>query len=277
VSSPRANATPSRLVLHLALLLVGVLFLLPFVWMIVTSLKPPSDLYELTPSFIPSELRWGNYAQVFSSQPFLRYYLNTFVMTVGRVGVQLFICSMAAFAFARLRFPGRDLLFLLLLAALMVPPQMTIIPNFVLMRFFGWIDTYTGLIVPTLFSAFGTFLLRQFFLTVPHALQEAAVLEGANPFQIYRYIFLPMARSALAAFALIQILWSWNDFLWPLIVTGSSEMRVLSVAIALFQTAESINISGMMAAATLATVPMLIVFLLAQRQLIEGISLSGLK
>ena len=266
-----------RLALHVGLLAVGALFLLPFVWMVVTSLKPPRDLFEITPSFIPSELHWKNYTDVFETLPFLRFYLNTIIVTVGRVLTQLFICSMAAFAFARLRFPGRDVLFVLMLAALMVPPQMTIIPNFILVKYLGWLDTYQAIIVPTLFSAFGTFLLRQFFMSIPDALQEAAVLEGANPLQIYWYIFLPLARSALAAFALIQVLWSWNDFLWPLVVTSSTKMQVLSVGIALFQGQHTTNTAAMMAAATMVTLPMLVVFLLAQRQLIEGISLSGLK
>lgn len=267
----------ARLGLHAVLLTVGILFVLPFLWMIATSLKPSRDLFAITPSFIPSEVRWQNYADVLDSVPFLRFYWNTIVMTLGRVGIQLFLCSMAAFAFARLRFPGREVLFMLLLAALMVPPQMTIIPNFILLKYLSWLNTYTGLIVPSLFSAFGTFLLRQFFMTIPDPLQEAAVLEGANPFQIYLYIFLPLARSALAAFALIQILWSWSDFLWPLIITSTTDMQVLSVGIALFQGEHTTNTAVMMAAATMATLPMLIVFLLAQRHLIEGISMSGLK
>jgi multiple sugar transport system permease protein len=267
----------SRIALHAILLAVGVLFVLPFAWMIATSLKPQRDLFAVPPTFIPSEVQWQNYDAVLDAVPFLRFYLNTIIMTVGRVFGQLFLCSMAAFAFARLRFPGREALFLLLLAALMVPPQVTIIPNYILLRYLGWLDTYTGLIVPLLFSAFGTFLLRQFFLTIPNEFQEAAVLEGANPFQIYLYIFLPLARSALAAFALFVTLWSWNDFLWPLIITSRTEMQVLSVGIALFQGQYTTNIALVMAAATMATAPMLVVFLFAQRQLIEGISLSGLK
>lgn len=269
--------TISHLFLHAILILVGVLFVLPFVWMIATSLKPPRDLFEVTPSFVPSEFRWQNYADVFEAVPFLRFYLNSIVVTAGRVAAQIFICSMAAFAFARLRFPGRDVLFVLLLAALMVPPQMTIIPNFILMRYFTWLDSYTGLVVPTLFSAFGTFLLRQFFLSIPNEYQEAAKLEGANPLQIYWYIFLPLAKSGLAAFALIQVLWSWNDFLWPLIITNSTKMQVLSVGLAMFQGEHATNTAVLMAAATMATVPMVIVFLLLQRQFIEGIAHSGVK
>jgi multiple sugar transport system permease protein len=267
----------SHLCLHIGLLAVGTLFVLPFVWGFATSLKPMSDLFQLVPSFIPSEYRWQNYADVVNSVPFFRFYLNSTIVTVGRVIPQIFICSLAAFAFARLRFPGRDALFIVLLASLMVPAQITIIPNFVIVRQFGWLDTYWGIIVPTLFSVFGTFLLRQFFMSIPNELQEAAIIEGANPLQIYWHIFLPLARPALAAFALIQILWSWNDFLWPLIVTSSTEMQVLPVGIALFQGQFTTNTAILMAAAMLATVPMIIVFLLAQRQLIEGIAMSGIK
>lgn len=262
---------------HVSLLLLGILFVLPFVWMFATSLKPMKDLFEVVPSFVPSEIRWRNYADVIDTVPFFRFYLNSFIVTLGRVIPQIFICSLAAFAFARLRFPGRDILFVALLASLMVPSQITIIPNFVIVRYLGWLDTYAGLIVPTLFSVFGTFLLRQFFMSIPGEFQEAAVLEGANPLQIYWYIFLPLSSSALAAFGLIQVLWSWNDFLWPLIVTSSTEMQVLPVGIALFQGQYITNAAVLMAAATMATIPMLIVFLFAQRQLIEGIAMSGIK
>jgi multiple sugar transport system permease protein len=258
-------------------MLVGLLFVLPFVWMVATSVKPPADLYSLTPSFVPSYFRWSNYSDILEFIPFARFYLNTIIVTAVRVVAQIFLCSLAAFAFARLRFPGRNLIFILFLTALMVPPQMTVIPNFVIIRYLGWLDTYAGLIVPSIFSAFGIFLLRQFFLTLPGEFQEAATLEGANPFQIYLHIFLPLARTAIAAFALIQILWSWHDFLWPLIVTRTTNMQVLSVGLALLEQDMSLNRALVMAAATLATIPLIAAFLLLQKQLVEGIALSGVK
>jgi multiple sugar transport system permease protein len=267
----------SRLLLHLALLTVGIIFLLPFAWSISTSLKPMQDLFRVTPNLIPSEVRWQNYGDVLNTVPFLRFYANTIIVTVARVVGQVFLASLAAFAFSRLRFPGRDVLFFILLAGLMVPDQVLIIPKYALMRQWGWLDSYQGLIVPLLFSAFGTFLLRQYFLSIPADYQEAATIEGANPFQIYRQIYLPLARPALIAFAFLVIQWSWNEFLWALIITSRTEMQVLSVGIALLQGQYFSNNALLMAAANMATIPVLILFLVFQRQLVEGITLSGLK
>jgi multiple sugar transport system permease protein len=267
----------SRLLLHLALLTVGIIFLLPFAWSISTSLKPMQDLFRVTPNLIPSEVRWQNYGDVLNTVPFLRFYANTIIVTVARVVGQVFLASLAAFAFSRLRFPGRDVLFFILLAGLMVPDQVLIIPRYALMRQWGWLDSYQGLIVPLLFSAFGTFLLRQYFLSIPADYQEAATIEGANPFQIYWQIYLPLARPALAAFAFLVIQWSWNEFLWALIITSRTEMQVLSVGIALLQGQYFSNNALLMAAANMATIPVLILFLVFQRQLVEGITLSGLK
>jgi len=272
----RANLLP-RLLLHAALLTLGVIFLLPFVWSLSTSLKPMSDLFQVTPKLMPSQVRWQNYADVLDYVPFARMYANTIIVTVARVIGQVFLASLAAFAFSRLRFPGRDLVFFLLLAGLMVPQQVLMIPNYALMRELGWLNSFQGLIVPLLFSAFGTFLLRQFFLSIPADFQEAATLEGANPFQIYWQIYLPLARPALAAFAFLVIQWSWNEFLWALIMTSRSEMQVLSVGIALFQGQYFTNNALLMAAANMGTIPVLILFLVFQRQLVEGITLSGLK
>lgn len=266
-----------RLLLHLVLLTVGILFLLPFIWSISTSLKPMADLFQVTPKLIPSEIRWQNYGDVLDYVPFARFYANTIIVTIARVVGQVFLASLAAFAFSRLHFPGRDVLFFLLLAGLMVPQQVLMIPNYALMRELGWLDSYAGLIVPLLFSAFGTFLLRQYFLAIPADFQEAATLEGANPFQIYWQIYLPLARPALAAFAFLVIQYSWNEFLWALIMTSRTEMQVLSVGIALFQGQYFTNNALLMAAANMATIPVLILFLVFQRQLVEGITLSGLK
>ena len=267
----------SRIALHAVLILVGILFILPFAWSLGTSLKPLRDLFQVTPSLLPSEARWENYSDVLEAVPFERFYWNTIVVTLARVVGQVFLASLAAFAFARLRFPGREALFFLLLSALMVPEQVIMIPRYILMRELGWLDSYQGLIVPLLFSAFGTFLLRQFFLSIPNDYQEAATLEGANPFQIYWHIFLPLARPALAAFAFLVLQWSWNEFLWALIVTNRTEMQVLSVGIAFFQGEQFTNTAVMLAAANMATIPILVLFFFFQRQLIEGISLSGLK
>lgn len=269
--------TLKSLALHIILLTTGVLFMLPFVWSISTSLKPLPDLFQVTPNLIPSEVRWENYREVFETVPFGRFYINTILVTVLRTIGQVLFASMAAFAFAQLKFPGRNIIFIVLLSGLMVPDQVLIIPRYTIMRQFGWLDTYQGLIVPLMFSAFGTFLLRQFFLGIPKDFHEAAKLEGANPFQIYWQIYVPLARPALAAFGFLSFLWSWNEFLWALIVTNRTNMQVLSVGIALFQGEHFTNNAILLAAANLATFPILILFLFFQRHLVEGITLSGLK
>ncbi len=266
-----------RIALHAVLMSVGVLFMLPFVWSLSTSLKPMADLFQVTPSLIPSEARWDNYSAVFDAAPFLRFYVNTIAVTIARTLGQVFIASLAAFAFAQLRFPGRDAIFFVLLAGLMVPDQVLIVPRFVIMRQLGWLDTYQGLIIPLIFSSFGAFLLRQYFLGIPKDFQEAATIEGANPFRIYWDIYLPLARPALAAFGFLAMLYSWNEFLWALTVTSSSDMRVLSVGLALFQGQYFTNNAVLLAAANMATFPLLIAFLFFQKQLVEGITLSGIK
>ena len=265
------------LLLHLILIVVGITALIPFIWMVATSLKGSTEVLSATPTFWPKEWRWANYVEAFEQVPFARFYLNTIIVTLARVVGQIFFSALAAYAFARLRFPGRNILFLAILAVMMVPGQVTLIPNYVLLKSLGWLDSYQGLIIPSLFSAFGTFLLRQYFMTLPQDLIDAAVIDGCNPIQTFWHIALPLARSVLVAFGVLVTLWSWNDFLWPLIITNSTNMQMLSVGIAYFQGQFISNFAVMMAAATLSTLPMVIVFVLAQRYLIEGITMSGLK
>lgn len=262
--------------LHGFLIAGAALVFLPFLWMVSTSLKDASEVLTTTPSFWPQAWRWDNYTKVFTQVPFARFYLNTIIVTVGRVVGQLIFASMAGYAFARLSFPGRNVLFIMVLAVMMIPGQVTLVPNYILMKHLGWLDSFKGLIIPGLFSAFGTFLLRQFFLTLPQDLEDAAVLDGCNPFQVYYRIALPLARSTLVAFGLIVVLWSWNDFLWPLIITNKTQMQMLSVGMAYFRGQYVSSVSVMMAAATVATIPMIVAFLFVQRQLIEGISMTGI-
>jgi multiple sugar transport system permease protein len=266
-----------RIGLHAVLMGLGILFMMPFVWSISTSLKPMNELFAVRPQLIPNTIRWENYSDVFDNIPFLRIYLNSIIVTIGRTIGQVAIAAVAAFAFAQLRFPGRDAIFVVLLAGLMVPDQVLIVPRFIIMREFGWFDTYQGLIVPLIFSSFGVFLIRQYFLGIPRDFQEAATIEGANPFQIFWQIYLPLARPALAAFGFLALLSSWNEFLWGLTVTSSNDMRVLPVGIALFQGQYFTNNAVLMAAANMATFPLLIAFLFFQKQLVQGVALSGLK
>lgn len=259
---------------------IGAIFMaLPFLWMFSTSLRPVGESFTLPPAWLPTEWHVENYAAVFdSSVPFLAFAYNslkvTFFVTLG----QLISCSMAGFAFARLRFPGRDLLFILLLASLMVPGQVTIIPVFIIMRSLGLVDSHWALILPGLTSAFGVFLLRQYFLTLPQDLLDAARIDGAGPWTMFLRVALPLAGPSLAALTIITFNGTWNSYFGPLIFINSWDKMTLPLGItALRGYMSSGSPSVVMAAVTLTIAPVLLVFMLAQRWFIAGITQSGLK
>jgi multiple sugar transport system permease protein len=227
--------------------------------------------------FFPTTLQWGNYGNVISALPFLTFYQNTILMTIGRTFGQLLFCSLAAYAFARIEFPGRHVIFMMILAVLMVPSYVFLLPQYLIMRDLGWLNSLQALIVPGMFSAFGTFLLRQFFMSLPKELDEAARLDGANHLQVYWHVILPLAKSALIALAILTILWSWNDLIWPLIVNDSTSKMTLSVGLASLQGEHSTDFPVLMAGAVLASWPMLVMFIAFQKQFIEGIAITGSK
>ncbi|MFP7285895.1 carbohydrate ABC transporter permease [Shouchella clausii] len=262
---------------HLLLIAGAIIMVTPFLWMVTTSLKTYLESMQIPPTIWPETWRFDNFSRVFESADFLRYYANTIVVTVLRTGAQLFLCSMAAYAFARLNFPFKNTLFLLMLSVLMVPMQVILIPNYALLAQLGWIDTFYALIVPGMFSAFGVFLLRQFFMGIPKELDEAAIMDGCTHWGIYWRIILPNAKPALVALAIFTVLAAWNDFLWPLVMTNSADMRVLSVGIANFEGQYSTEYPLLMAAALMSTVPMLLMFLFLQKHLIAGIALGGVR
>lgn len=266
-----------RLAVHILLAVGALLMIMPFLWMISTSFKSFADSMSVPPKWLPVEWHPDNYLRVIQTIDFGTYYLNTVIVTVGRTGGQLILCSLAAYAFASLRFPFKNAIFLALLAVLMVPSQVVMIPSFVIMREFNWLDTFYVLIVPGIFSAFGTFLLRQFFMTLPKDLEEAAKIDGCSYFRIYWNIYLPLSKAALVSLAIFTILASWNDLLWPLIMTSSEEMRVLSIGISSFQGQHSTDYPLLMAGALMATLPIIILFIFLQRYFIEGIAMNGIK
>ncbi len=273
MSERRGGGSVLRVV---ALSLAATLSLLPFLWMVSTSLRALPEVIA-APFALPRSPLWDNYPAVFEAVPFGRSYLNTIYVTLTRtVGVVL-TSSMAAYAFARLRFPGREALFAAYLATMMIPSQVTMIPTFALMRLLGWRDTYAALIVPQLTSAFGTFLLRQFFLTLPTSLEEAAVIDGCSPLGIFRHVILPLGKPALATLAVFTFLGAWNDFMWPLIMTDSPERFVLSVALSYLQQTNYTDWPRLMAGAVMTLLPVLAVFVAAQRTFVEGIALTGIK
>jgi multiple sugar transport system permease protein len=263
--------------LHVVLYGAALATVAPFLWMVLTSFKDLSEILVYPPKWLPSRFRFDNYVKAFSAAPFGRYYLNsTFVAVTVTLG-QLATCSMAAFAFARLRFWGRDLLFLAFLGTMMIPGQVTMIPSFMVLYWLGWIDSYKALIIPGLASAFGTFLLRQFFLTIPRELEEAAYIDGCSRLGVLTRIILPLSKPALATLAVFTFMGVFNDFLWALIVVSSEHMRTVQLGLAIFRDRYSTEWGNLMAGSVTATVPILLVFFFAQKYFIRGITLSGLK
>ena len=267
-----------RMLLHGFLILLSFIYLLPFLWMISTSLKGPEEYFAKGFDLIPNYPEFGNYVEVFERAPFARFYWNTILVTALRVVAQVVLASLAGYALARFQFRGKSLLFVAILAILMIPPPATVIPNFVIVRNLGWVNTYAGLVVPTIFSAYGIFLFRQFFLTLPQDLIHAAVIDGCQPWRVFWHVGVPAARAHIAAFALLVTLYSWNEFLWALVIVNDTHMRVLSVGLNFFiGRFTRIDWGVMMAAAATSIVPVLIVFGIAQKHVIEGITLTGLK
>lgn len=253
--------------------------LIPLLWMFSTSLRPSADSYKLPPAWIPTQFRIENYGAVFkSSVPFWAIGFNTLKITLAVTLGQLVLCSMAGFAFARLRFPGRNIFFIILLASLMVPQQVTVIPIFLLMRNLGLMNNPLAVILPGLVSAFGVFLMRQFFLSLPQELFDAAKIDGAGPWSSFWRIALPLSTPAMAALGIITFNSTWNAYFYPLIFLNTWEQMTLPQGIALLQTyMQSGNPSVIMAAVMMALLPVLIAFIFAQRWIVEAFARTGLK
>ncbi|HEY4390633.1 MAG TPA: carbohydrate ABC transporter permease [Paenibacillus sp.] len=252
------------------------LMILPFVWMLLTSFKTVAESTSLNPFVIfPSSWKWENYVEVIRQNNFLRLYFNTFAMMVLRVVCSLLFSAMAAYAFARLRFPGKNFFFGLVLFQMMVPTQIFIIPQYLMVDALGMRNTVFALLFPGLVSAFGTFLLRQFFIGLPKELEEAAKLDGCNIGQTFVKVMLPLTRSGLVALGIFTALFAFKDLMWPMIVNTSSDAATLSSALAKIQGAYSVNYPELMAASVLAIWPMLAVYMVFQKQFIEGIATSG--
>uniref|UniRef100_A0A832MMT5 Carbohydrate ABC transporter permease n=1 Tax=Pseudothermotoga hypogea TaxID=57487 RepID=A0A832MMT5_9THEM len=259
------------------MVIVAVVMLVPFFWMFSTSLKSLGEVFEYPPKWIPRQPHWENYARVWSVVPFGRYLLNSVIVSGSITLLHLLVASLSAFAFARLNFPGRDKLFLLYLATLMVPGQVTMIPNFILIKLLRLTDTYTGLILPNVFTAFGVFLLRQFFMTIPKDYEDAARIDGASRFYIYSRIILPLSVPALSTLAVFTFVFQWNNLLWPLVVVSKDSMKTVTIGLASFQGMYGTTWNLLMAAAVIGVLPSIVAFLIGQRFLIKGITLTGLK
>ncbi|MFP5114000.1 carbohydrate ABC transporter permease [Bacillaceae bacterium C204] len=265
-------------VLFYGVLIAGAfIMLLPFLWMVSTSFKTSNTTMVLPPEFIPKQPTIENYQTVSEMFPMIQFLGNSFLVAVLTTLGQIVLSSMAAYAFARMQFKGRDKLFLLYLATMMVPSQVTMIPQFILMKELGWLDSYQALIVPGMFGVFGTFLMRQAMLSVPKELEEAAFMDGANHFQVFSKVCLPLVKPTIATLGIFTFMASWNNFLWPLIVTSSEELATLPLGLSLLQGRWATDWSLMMAGVVISVIPILVVYLFAQKYFIQGMTMSGMK
>lgn len=258
---------------------LGLLWLAPFLWMVSSSLKSLAEIYHFPPVLLPEQLQWWNYPDAWNAVPFARFFLNSMVVALGTTIGVLVTSSMAGYSFARLRYPGRDKIFLAYLATMMVPFPVLIIPLYILMGRIGLIDTLIALILPAAFSAWGTFLMRQFMLSVPREIEEAARVDGASYWRIFVQIVLPLCKPVLATLGIFTFLASWNEFLWPLIMISSVQNKTLPLGLTMFQAQATIKTPWelVMAAATFSILPVLILFVLGQKYYIRGIATTGVK
>ncbi len=276
--SPRRRRTKPGLIILTVILAIGaVVMLLPFIYMLSTSLKSTGEVFAIPLQWLPEVFRWDNYSTALQEHPIAHYFRNSLIVGVAVTALNLLTCSLAGYSFAKFTYRGRDLLFGVVLATMMIPLASMIIPLYLVVRDLGWIDSYWGLIIPAGTSAFGIFLMRQQMLTIPNDLLEAARLDGSSEPRIFFEIVLPLSRTALASLAIFIFMWNWDSFLWPLLVATEDEYRTLPVGVALFESSYGTNYPQLMAVAFLAMIPVLVVFLLLQRQFIQALTMSGIK
>lgn len=264
---------------YIVMVAMAILSLFPFFWMISTSLKSMSSVFTIPPRLIPDPVLWSNYLDVFQAFPFFDFTFNTIFVTLSVTVGQVLTCAMAAYAFARMKFRGRDAIFLLYLGTMMIPYQVTLIPTYLLMAYFGWIDSYKALIIPGILGGvYGTFLIRQSFLGIPQELEDAAVIDGASPIWIFRALMLPLSKPVLATYAVFTFMATWNDFLWPLLMINTPEKMTLTLGINLMARGRyTTDWPHLMAGTCMSIIPILIVLVLLQRYFVEGITLTGMK
>ncbi|WP_125704836.1 carbohydrate ABC transporter permease [Lacticaseibacillus daqingensis] len=267
----------SKILLYAIVTLGAITMLIPFLWMLSTSLKTAPETIKVPPIWIPKSLQWGNYIKAWSEAPFARYFVNSVVVTSVTTVGQLFTSILAAFAFARLKFFGKNLIFVIFLGTMMIPGEMLIIPNFVTLSKLGMIDHYAALIVPWLASFFTVFTLRQAFQSTPEQIYYAAKMDGATDWKYLWTVLVPMSKSTITAVTVLQVIGSWNAFMWPLIVTNTETMRTLPVGLQAFTTDAGTEYQLLMAASTFVIIPMVILYMFLQKYIIAGISKAGLK
>ena len=264
-----------KILIHIALILGTLFMVIPFVWMVLTSFKTLPESIQVPPKIMPKSFNLKSYSDVLTLLPFLTFYLNTVIVIAVRVVVSTFFAAMAAYACARIKFPGRDILFMFVLIQMMVPVQLFIIPQYLLVQKLGLLNSIPALILPGIVTAFGTFLLRQFFMGLPDEVEEAAVIDGANRWQIFIKVMLPLAKPGMISLSIFTALFAWKDLMWPLIVNADIEKMPLSAGLASLVGQFATNYPVLMAGSVLAIIPMIIVFVIFQKQFVGGIALSG--
>ena len=273
----KSRSNTKKLFVHLALLFGVGVTVFPFLWMVLTSFKTVGEAMQIPPTFFPKQFLVDAYGQIITALPFARVYLNTIISTVVTTIVQVMFCSMAAYAFARIEFPFKNVIFVLILSVLMVPGQIFLIPQYQIIQKLGLLDTIPALFLPNLFSAFGTFLLRQFFMSLPKELEEAAFLDGCSRYQIFWKIMLPLTKPGIVSLVIFTAKFAWNDFMWPLIVNTSPKMMTLGPALSTLEGQYTTKYPMQMAGAVMAVIPIIVLFFIFQKQFIEGVAQSGIK
>jgi ABC-type glycerol-3-phosphate transport system permease component len=276
-NKPRKPINWGHMALYVVLTAGAVLVMLPFAYMISTSFKNTGEVFRTPIQWIPGQLKWDNFTTPLHEHPIGRWFFNSFFVAVSVTVLNLLTCSLAGYSFAKFRYPGRNVLFGVVLGTMMVPLASMIVPLFIVVKNFGWVDSYAGLIIPAGTSAFGIFLMRQQMLAIPDELLDAARLDGCSEPRIFFGIVVPISRTALSSLAIFSFMWNWDSFFWPLLVTSDERYRTLPLGIALFESSYGTNYPQLMAVAFLALLPVLIVFLVLQRNFIESLTMSSIK
>lgn len=267
----------SKSIIYLLLIIGAIFILVPFIWMLSTSLKQSNEVLLMPPKFIPSKLMWENYRLALESAPFKRYFLNSVIVTVSITIGELITTILAAYAFSKIDFKGRDIIFTILVATMMVPSEVLTIPNFVTLSKLNWINTYKALIIPWCASIYTIYLLKQHFMSVPKELYHAAKIDGCTDFKFLWLVMVPLATPAIVTLIILKVISSWNSFMWPLIVTNSTEMRTLPVALSAFVDEVGTDYNILMAATNIIILPIIILYVKLQKYIISGVSKSGIK
>lgn len=273
----RGKAKLNHFFVHLVLLAGIIVVVFPFLWMIFTSFKTNGEAMRIPPTVLPEQWVTTAYTEILDALPFATVYMNTIISTVVTTAVQVAFCAMAAYAFARIEFPFRNAIFVLILSVLMVPGQIFLIPQYLIIMKLGLLDTIPALFLPNLFSAFGTFLLRQFFMSLPKELEEAALLDGCNRYQIFGKIMLPLVKPGIVSLVIFTAKFAWNDFMWPLIVNTTPNKMTLGPALSTLRGQYTTQYPMQMAGAVMAVIPLVVLFFIFQKQFIEGVAQSGIK